>query len=151
VFIKSGEEFEFLFDHNYGRFNLAFGEQWMHYRNSVDFNLIKSAGVGAYEGGMEQLKGKWKLSEFFKKPIAYQYYMNHDLLIQDFPQPNQHISGAPAARVLHEPSYAERSNRFAKKTELIFLRSGNQINVDAKGSLYVFESPENFRPIFKGK
>lgn len=152
VYIKSGEAFEFLFDHNYGRFNLAFGEQWMHYQNSVDFNLIKSAGVGAYnDQSNERLKGKWKLSEFFKKPIAYQFYMNHDLLIQDFPQPNQQISGAPAAKVLYEPSYAERSNRFAKKTELTLIRSGNQIKVEAKGSLYVFESPENFQPIFNGK
>jgi hypothetical protein len=152
VFIKSGEEFEFLFDHNYGRFNLAFGEEWMHYQNSADFNLIKSAGVGTYDGpGNEHLIGKWKLSDFFKKPIAYQYYMNHDLLIQDFPQPNQQISGSPAARMLHEPTYAERSSRWAKKTELTLIRSGNHINVKAQGSLFVFESPENFQPIYNGK
>jgi hypothetical protein len=108
--------------------------------------------VGAYDDqGREQMKGKWKFSDFFKKPIAYQYYMNHDLLIQDFPQPNQQISGSPAARLIHEPAYAERSSRWAKKAELTLIREGNHISVKAQGSLYVFESPENFQPIYTGK
>lgn len=142
VYIKKGSSYTFDFRPNFGRFNFAFGRQWLRLDPPLEFSLRdfvneKSARPVSSTG---KRIGIFNIDGYFQQvPRLEQYYLNHDITLMNF-EPGYTASTTGPKKIYSAP----RNSRGRSNSRLDLTEEGNRLVIKASGNLSVFESMQTF-------
>ena len=143
VFIKKGEDLSIQFTPNFGRFNLVFGQQWSRLKDPILIPIQDHRGNHAQGYGQDGYSAYWQVDSYFSRTLPNQYFLNHDITINNFSQDYEDIEGVPTTIVAYEPPSHGRY-KGQGMAELMLLDRNNTPTLQASGTLYVYVSPETF-------
>jgi hypothetical protein len=150
VYIKDGQFYEFSFRPNFSRFNFVMGKQWIHLKESIPFTLYDYEKKGSYGSRVSregEPVGTLNVDGYFQHlPGVEQYYLNHDIIPQDFRLESEVLeSGAEAPTLIYDPTFDKDGNTIPPPgTELVLNEKGGRIIIQASGTLALYESPKTF-------
>ncbi|HEY0066857.1 MAG TPA: hypothetical protein VGB46_05830, partial [Flavisolibacter sp.] len=87
VYIKKGSSYTFGFRPNFGRFNFAFGHQWLRLDPPIEFTLRDFVNENSARPVSSTGKriGIYNIDGYFQEvPRLEQYYLNHDITLMNF-------------------------------------------------------------------
>lgn len=145
VYIKSGEEYRFRFQPDFGRFNFLFGKEWVRLDNPVYFPFYQGeAGSLTPTDSKKNFGSSWIIRSFFRRVLSSQPWLNHDLIITNVEQQTVVSSATPAVYTLLNEK--EKSKRYSDEgnVAITLQETGDGIAIKAKASLYVYKSPKTF-------
>ena len=143
VYIKKGEDLRIQFTPNFGRFNLVFGQQWSRLKDPILIPIQDPKGNNAQGYGQDGFSEYWKVDSYFSRTLPNQYFLNHDITINNFSQNYKAIEGVPTTIVAYEPPSHGRY-KGQGMAELMLLNRNSTPTLKASGTLYVYVSPETF-------
>ena len=146
VYIRSGDEFRFRFQPDFGRFNFVFGREWVQLKEPAFFPFATGEGESIFSQDREKLLANaWVIPSFFRRVLPSQPLLNHDLTITNIEQPTVSSANARVYTLLNEK---DRNKRYSDEgsVEINLQETNGQISVKARSSLYVYQSPPTFDP-----
>jgi len=146
IYIKSGEEYNFRFQPDFGRFNFVFGKEWVHLASPVPFPFYQGEQMTNPAANSKNLLRKaWLIKDFFRRVLRSQPLLNHDLTITNVEQQTESQNNTPVYTLLNKKMGTKRYSD-SGDVALDLEEANGEIMVKAQSSLYVYLSPETFNP-----
>lgn len=146
VYIRRGEEYRCRFQPDFGRFNFLFGKNWVKMNTPVTFPIHTGNGnkhplTGQYANQQQT----WIIPEFFRNVAPHQPYLTHDLLITNVQQQTVSTSNNRVYTLLNEK---DKKKLYSDEglAEIVLQEKDGRFAVQAKSSLYVYQSFATFNP-----
>lgn len=142
VYIKRGSSYTLGFRPNFGRFNFAFGKQWLHLDPPIEFALRDFVNVNSARAVSSTGRriGFLNVDGYFRQlPGLEQYYLNHDITLMNF-EP-EYRKDSPGPKKIYSAPMNSPGRRNAR---LDLTESGNGVVIKASGGLSAFESMKTF-------